>query len=148
MVQLPANFPGLVGRRTQGSLEPSYILQQKQPCSNTTKAPGYCRQGSAAYLSQLSILLGRQLRSQTPVQLAMDSKDLEEVEAPLSPSASSSSSVSDQQPQAPAFKIPSRTIAAVEHPFLVKNLDKGIETFGSNPQFQSVCRWRLQSWIL
>ncbi|PSS00793.1 RNA polymerase III transcription factor IIIC subunit-domain-containing protein, partial [Coniella lustricola] len=40
--------------------------------------------------------------------------------------------------QAPAFKIPSRTISAVEHPFLVMDVDKGLETFGPNPQFQSV----------
>lgn len=41
-------------------------------------------------------------------------------------------------PQAPSFKIPSRTISAVEHPFMVKNLDKGLASFGPNPQFQSV----------
>lgn len=73
----------------------------------------------------------------------MDLDGFEELEAPLSPSSSSSQSSAseaevDEQPQAPAFKIPSRTIAAVEHPFLVKNLDKGIDSFGPNPQFQSV----------
>lgn len=41
-------------------------------------------------------------------------------------------------PQAPSFKIPSRTISAVEHPCLIMNLDRGLDTFGSNPQFQSV----------
>lgn len=41
-------------------------------------------------------------------------------------------------PQAPAFKIPSRTISAVEHPFLVMDIEKGLETFGPNPQFQAV----------
>lgn len=44
----------------------------------------------------------------------------------------------DVRPQAPAFKIPSRTISAVEHPFLVMNIDKGLETFGPNPQFNAV----------
>lgn len=44
----------------------------------------------------------------------------------------------EQQLQAPAYKIPSRTIAAVEHPFLVMDVDKGLDTFGPNPQFQSV----------
>lgn len=56
----------------------------------------------------------------------------------MSAASPSASSVSDGQPQAPAFKIPSRTIAAVEHPFLIQNLDKGLDTFGPNPQFQSV----------
>lgn len=44
----------------------------------------------------------------------------------------------EEQLQAPAYKIPSRTIAAVEHPFLVMDVDKGLDTFGPNPQFQSV----------
>ncbi|KAF3770984.1 hypothetical protein M406DRAFT_226956, partial [Cryphonectria parasitica EP155] len=39
---------------------------------------------------------------------------------------------------APAFKIPSRTISAVEHPFLIMDVDKGLKTFGPNPQFQAV----------
>lgn len=64
-----------------------------------------------------------------------------DTEVPLSPqSAASSASASEAEDhsQAPAFKIPSRTIAAVEHPFMVKNVDKGIDTFGPNPQFESV----------
>lgn len=44
----------------------------------------------------------------------------------------------EETPQAPSFKIPSRTIAAVEHPFLVMDLTKGLETFGPNPQYRSV----------
>lgn len=70
----------------------------------------------------------------------MEFDEFEETEAPLSPgsASSSSSAASEEQPQAPAFKIPSRTIAAVEHPCLVKDLDKGVDTFGPNPQFQSV----------
>lgn len=44
----------------------------------------------------------------------------------------------DEILQAPSFKIPSRTISAVEHPCLIKNLDKAVDTFGPNPQFQSV----------
>lgn len=67
-----------------------------------------------------------------------DLNDVEETDALMSAASPSASSVSDGQPQAPAFKIPSRTIAAVEHPFLIQNLDKGLDTFGPNPQFQSV----------
>lgn len=67
-----------------------------------------------------------------------DLNDVEETDALMSAASPSASSVSDGQPQAPAFKIPSRTIAAVEHPFLIHNLDKGLGTFGPNPQFQSV----------
>lgn len=44
----------------------------------------------------------------------------------------------NERPQAPAFKIPSRTISAVEHPFQIMDLDKGLETFGPTPQFASV----------
>lgn len=44
----------------------------------------------------------------------------------------------EEQLQAPAYKIPSRTIAAVEHPFLIMDVDKGLDTFGPNPQYQSV----------
>lgn len=44
----------------------------------------------------------------------------------------------EQETQAPSFAVPSRTIAAVEHPFLVMNVDKGLETFGNNPQYDSV----------
>ncbi|KAK2602429.1 hypothetical protein N8I77_008961 [Diaporthe amygdali] len=68
----------------------------------------------------------------------VDLENGDESDAPMSAASPSSSSVSDSQPQAPAFKIPSRTIAAVEHPFLIQNLDKGLGTFGPNPQFQSV----------
>lgn len=89
-------------------------------------------------------------------------ENYEDFEAAPSPeSGSSSNSISDEQdeqydreqqveqdrqdeqdeqriPQAAAFKIPSRTISAVEHPFLIMDLDKGLETFGPNPQFPSV----------
>lgn len=44
----------------------------------------------------------------------------------------------EPEPEAPSFKIPSRSMAAVEHPFLIMNVDKGIETFGNNPQFPAV----------
>jgi hypothetical protein len=67
-----------------------------------------------------------------------DLNDVEDTDALLSAASPSEYSVSDGQPQAPAFKIPSRTIAAVEHPFLIQDLDKGLGTFGPNPQFQSV----------
>lgn len=44
----------------------------------------------------------------------------------------------DEEPQAPSFAIPSRTISAVEHPFLVMNIDKALDSFGPNPQYDSV----------
>lgn len=43
-----------------------------------------------------------------------------------------------ERPQAPAFKISSRIISAVEHPFQIMDLDKGLDTFGPTPQFESV----------
>lgn len=44
----------------------------------------------------------------------------------------------EEDPQAPSFAIPSRTISAVEHPFLVMNIDKALDSFGPNPQYDSV----------
>lgn len=44
----------------------------------------------------------------------------------------------EEAPQAPSFMIPSRTISAVEHPFLVMNVDKALDSFGPKPQYDSV----------
>lgn len=44
----------------------------------------------------------------------------------------------EEDPLAPSFAIPSRTISAVEHPFLVMNIDKALDSFGPNPQYDSV----------
>ena len=40
---------------------------------------------------------------------------------------------------APTYTIPSRRLGALEHPMIIKNLDKGINTFGQNNAFQAVC---------
>ncbi|KAK4166696.1 putative transcription factor tau subunit sfc1 [Cladorrhinum sp. PSN259] len=40
--------------------------------------------------------------------------------------------------QAPTYTIPSRRLAALEHPMIIKNLDKGIKTFGQNNAFQAI----------
>jgi general transcription factor 3C polypeptide 5 (transcription factor C subunit 1) len=40
---------------------------------------------------------------------------------------------------APIFTIPPRRLGALEHPMIIKNLDKGIKTFGQNNAFQAVC---------
>ncbi|KAI1004947.1 hypothetical protein K3495_g3269 [Podosphaera aphanis] len=39
---------------------------------------------------------------------------------------------------APSYEIPSRTIVAVEHPMIIKNLDNGIKTFGTNLPFERI----------
>jgi hypothetical protein len=39
---------------------------------------------------------------------------------------------------APAYKIATRDIYAVEHPMIVKNIRKGIETFGTDNPFEKV----------
>jgi general transcription factor 3C polypeptide 5 (transcription factor C subunit 1) len=39
---------------------------------------------------------------------------------------------------APRYTIPSRRLGAVEHPMIIKNLDKAIKTFGQNSALQSV----------
>lgn len=53
------------------------------------------------------------------------------------PSPTSSSGVPDE---APVYVVPSRVIAAVEHPLVIKNVDKAIQTFGRNCSYQTVCR--------
>lgn len=44
----------------------------------------------------------------------------------------------EEDSQAPTFPVPSRTIAAVEHPFLVMNQANALESFGPTPQYSSV----------
>ena len=39
---------------------------------------------------------------------------------------------------APIFKVAPREIFAVEHPLVIKNLDNGIKTFGTNRPFERV----------
>jgi general transcription factor 3C polypeptide 5 (transcription factor C subunit 1) len=40
--------------------------------------------------------------------------------------------------QAPRYLIPTRRLGALEHPLIVKNVDKAIDTFGVNPSLQAV----------
>ncbi|KAL2196319.1 RNA polymerase III transcription factor IIIC subunit-domain-containing protein [Corynascus similis CBS 632.67] len=39
---------------------------------------------------------------------------------------------------APTYTIPPRRLGALEHPMIIKNLDKGIKTFGQNNAFQAI----------
>lgn len=39
---------------------------------------------------------------------------------------------------APYFEAPPQKIVAVEHPFVVKNVDNALKTFGRDPNFQRV----------
>lgn len=41
-------------------------------------------------------------------------------------------------PQAPLYSIPPRRFGAVEHPMIIKDIDKGIRTFGRGHSFQTV----------
>ncbi|KAK3997562.1 putative transcription factor tau subunit sfc1 [Cladorrhinum sp. PSN332] len=45
---------------------------------------------------------------------------------------------SQDDDQAPTYTIPSRRLAALEHPMIIKHLDKGIRTFGQNNAFQAI----------
>lgn len=40
---------------------------------------------------------------------------------------------------APSFAVPARRLGALEHPMIIKNVDKAIETFGRNYAPQAVC---------
>ncbi len=44
----------------------------------------------------------------------------------------------DEEP-APFFTIPEREVFALEHPMVIRNLDKAIQTFGRNRPFLRVC---------
>ncbi len=39
---------------------------------------------------------------------------------------------------APILEVPHRKIVAIEHPCVILNLDKGLATFGQEPDFQKV----------
>ncbi|KAB5563086.1 RNA polymerase III transcription factor IIIC subunit-domain-containing protein [Coniochaeta sp. 2T2.1] len=41
-------------------------------------------------------------------------------------------------PQAPSYSIPPRRFGAVEHPMIIKDIDKGIKTFGRGHSFQTI----------
>jgi general transcription factor 3C polypeptide 5 (transcription factor C subunit 1) len=44
----------------------------------------------------------------------------------------------ERKAMAPIFKVAPREIFAVEHPLVIKNLDNGIKTFGTNRPFERV----------
>ena len=44
----------------------------------------------------------------------------------------------DESEGAPILDIPQRKIIAIEHPCVLINLDKGLDTFGMDPDFQKV----------
>ncbi|KAL1871049.1 hypothetical protein VTK73DRAFT_2284 [Phialemonium thermophilum] len=46
----------------------------------------------------------------------------------------------DSQSHAPTYSIPTRRLAAVEHPMIIKDLDKGIATFGQTHSFTSILK--------
>ena len=46
---------------------------------------------------------------------------------------------------APTYTIPPQRLGALEHPMIIKNLDKGIKTLGQNNAFQAVCPSTAQS---
>jgi general transcription factor 3C polypeptide 5 (transcription factor C subunit 1) len=54
-----------------------------------------------------------------------------------------SSNQIDHDDTAPVYTIPSRRLGALEHPMIIKNLDKGIKTFGQHNAFQAVSLPRL-----
>lgn len=44
----------------------------------------------------------------------------------------------DDPEDAPILDVPQRKIVAIEHPCVVINFDKGLDTFGVDPDFQKV----------
>ncbi|KAI6357637.1 hypothetical protein MCOR25_007591 [Pyricularia grisea] len=48
------------------------------------------------------------------------------------------SSTGSSSDHAPVYRIPTRTVSAIEHPMLIKDHDKAIKTFGSNFNFAAV----------
>ncbi|KAI1266705.1 hypothetical protein F5Y18DRAFT_382344 [Xylariaceae sp. FL1019] len=52
--------------------------------------------------------------------------------------SSSISSTDSGYPSAPVYDVPSRKIVAIEHPCIVMNLDNGLQSFGSRPNFRKL----------
>lgn len=50
---------------------------------------------------------------------------------------------SQKPSHAPWYTVPRQPIASVEHPFIIKDVDKGLATLGSPRQLQEVCRLKL-----
>lgn len=48
------------------------------------------------------------------------------------------SSAGSRNDHAPVYRIPTRTVSAIEHPMVIKDHDKAIKTFGSNFNFAAV----------
>lgn len=42
------------------------------------------------------------------------------------------------QRRAPVYSVPDRGVVAIEHPMIVKNIDKALRTFGTNRPFRRV----------
>jgi len=40
--------------------------------------------------------------------------------------------------QAPVYAVPTRRLGALEHPMIIKDIDKGIKTFGQNHALEAV----------
>ncbi|RYO98275.1 hypothetical protein DL764_007141 [Monosporascus ibericus] len=51
---------------------------------------------------------------------------------------SASPTPNESAPAAPTLDLPSRKIVAIEHPCIIQNIDKGLDTFGPQPNFRSV----------
>lgn len=41
---------------------------------------------------------------------------------------------------APWYNVPKQSIVSVEHPFMIKDVDKGLATLGSPSKLEEVCR--------
>lgn len=46
---------------------------------------------------------------------------------------------------APVYEVSQRKVVAIEHPCIIKNLDRGIKSFGPNPKFQKVSDFARES---
>ena len=60
------------------------------------------------------------------------------------PPAGQKDTPGEDLPQAPFYNIPPRRFGAVEHPMIIKDVDKGIKTFGRGHSFQTVSISSLQ----
>jgi general transcription factor 3C polypeptide 5 (transcription factor C subunit 1) len=61
------------------------------------------------------------------------------------PTPSHNEVVHNELSQAPFYGIPPRRFGAVEHPMIIKDIDKGIKTFGRGHSFQAVGIFSLSS---
>lgn len=60
--------------------------------------------------------------------------------------SSPSSNYSSSSSHAPWYNVPKRSIVSVEHPFIIRNIEKGLKTLGNSGRLERVCHCLTEGW--